>query len=304
MKVVSTYLFTILLIVSVVITVPYVLVRDELSSAEEGATATTLAFVPSTRPRPSTTLPTAGTTVTTVPTLPSSGTNDSLATDVDPSEGSTTESTTTTTTVPTTTLSQTMEEAFADTLFIGDSRTYGFVSYKIKVPGATFFTSEGMSASGVLKRTIDVPGVGEVTFDELLKQKKFKQVYIMFGLNEINNKHTNETIAAHYQQIIAKIAEAQPEAKVIVQSTLHITKNKNDANVKSHNRITNARINELNSLLKQLVDEPYVYYLDINQGLGTDDGALNATYSAGDGMHVNVRGYTAWRDFLFENRIL
>lgn len=285
MKPILRYSFTLLLLLSCLIVVPVTFFRDTLQTKQEAAATTTVAFTPSTRPRPTTTTTTAvstdgivnGTDVPTTPTEP---------------------------TAPTTTLSQTAEELFADTLFIGDSRTYGFVSYKIKVPGATFFSSEGMSASAVLTRSIDVPGVGKTTFDALLEQKQFKQVYIMFGLNELNNGHGNSTIAAWYQQIIGRIEELQPDAKVIVQSVLHVTKAKNDANVKSGGKITNARINELNALLKQLVDEPYVYFLDINAAFDTEHGALHTDYAAGDGMHIKVRGYTAWRDFLFENRIL
>ena len=287
MKSILRYSFLLLLILSCLIVVPFTFIRDTLQTEEEETAATTLQFVPSTRPRPTTTTTTA-----------IGGTNNTF----DIHSAVTTE-TPTTTAAPTTTLTQTQEEAFADTLFIGDSRTFGFVSYNISLPGATFFSDEGMSASAVLKRTVDVPGLGEITFDELLQKKTFKVVYLMFGLNEINNKYSDETIAAHYQQIIGRIAEIQPDAQVVVQATLHITKNKNNTNVKSKNRITNARINALNTLLQQLVDEPYVYFLDINEAFDTPDGTLNTDFAAGDGMHVNVRGYKTWRDFLFEKRI-
>ena len=297
MKPILRYSFTLLLVLSCLIVVPVTFFRDTLQTKQEAAASTTLTFTPSTRPRP-TTVPTTSTTVspdgtvngTDASNLPTAPTVPTVPTEP---------------TVPTPPLSQTMEELFADTLFIGDSRTYGFVSYNVKkMSGATFFSSEGMSASAVLTRSIDVPGVGKTTFDALLGQKQFKQVYIMFGLNELNNGHSNSTIAAWYQQIIHRIEELQPDAKVIVQSVLHVTKAKNDANVKSGGKITNARINELNTLLKQLVDEPYVYFLDINAAFDTEHGALHTEYAAGDGMHVKVRGYTAWRDFLFENRIL
>ena len=296
MKIILRYSFLLLLILSCLIVVPFTLIRDTLQTEEEETAATTLQFIPSTRPRPTTvTTTTVTTTTTTVP----DGTNGTFDTD----SAATTTEVPTTTAAPTTTLTQTQEEAFADTLFIGDSRTFGFISYNINVPGATFFSSEGMSASAVLKRAVNVPGMGEMTFDELLQKKTFKVVYLMFGLNEINNKYSNETIAAHYQQIIGRIAEIQPDAQVVVQSTLHITKNKNNANIKSKSRITNERIDALNVLLTRLVDEPYVYFLDINEAFDTPDHALNTDFAASDGMHVNVRGYKTWRDFLFEKRI-
>ena len=283
MKKILRYSFTLLLVLSCLIVVPVTLVRDRLATAEDTA-ATTLPFTPSTRPRP--------TTVTTV----------TAATDT--SEIHDTKGTTTTTTAPTTTLSQTPEETFADTLFIGDSRTYGFVSYNIRVPGATFFSEEGMNSFNTLKRSLSVADVGTVTLEQLLRQKRFKQVYIMFGLNEIQNKKDPETTAAKHQEIIGQIAAIQPDAKIIVQSVLHVTKAKSDRNTAQKQPITNARIDEFNQWLSQLADEPYVYYLDVNDAFDDADGALNTDYAPGDGMHIKVRGYTAWRDFLFDNRIV
>ena len=291
MKKILRYSFTLLLVLSCLIVVPVTLVRDRLATAEEETAATTLPFTPSTRPRPTTvTDETTGTATTTAV----SGSNNA----------STDASAATTTTAPTTTLSQTPEETFADTLFIGDSRTYGFVSYNIRVPGATFFSEEGMNSFNTLKRSLSVADVGTVTLEQLLRQKRFKQVYIMFGLNEIQNKKDPETTAAKHQEIIGQIAAIQPDAKIIVQSVLHVTKAKSDRNTAQKQPITNARIDEFNQWLSQLADEPYVYYLDVNDAFDDADGALNTDYAAGDGMHIKVRGYTAWRDFLFDNRIV
>ncbi len=271
MKKLLRYSFTLLLILSCLIVAPVTFLRDRLSSKAATAASTTVEFVPSTRPRTETTTVPSDTASTTVPT-----------------------------TAPTT--SQTIEEAFADTLFIGDSRTYGFVSYNVSMPGATFFCAEGMSSLNVLKKTIAVPGFGELTLEQLLQKKQFKQVYMMFGLNEIGSDAS--TVAVKYQQIIGAIAQIQPDAKVIVQSTIHVTESVSSKNIRTNKVYNNERIDRLNQLLEQLVDEPYVYYLDVNAAFDTDAHAMQTTYSAGDGMHFNVRGYVAWRDFLFENRIL
>ncbi len=283
MKKLLRYSFTLLLLLSCVIVVPFTFFRDRLSTQASSSASTTVQFVPSTRPRTETTATTATTNTMTEATTPSD-----------------TVSTTAPTTAPT--LSQTLEGAFADTLFIGDSRTYGFLSYNISVPGATFFCAEGMSSLNVLKKTIPVAGYGEITLEQLLQQKQFKQVYMMFGLNEIGSNI--DAIAVKYQQIIGAIATAQPDAKVIVQSTIHVTESVSDKNIRTGEVYNNERIDRLNRLLEQLVDEPYVYYLDVNAAFDTAGHALQTTYSAGDGMHFNVRGYIVWRDFLFESRIL
>ena len=210
----------------------------------------------------------------------------------------TTTTTTTTTAKPT---SGTANAAFPDTLFIGDSRTYGFVCYNIDVPGATFFCAESLNVYTVMKNTVNVPGVGAVTLEQLLRQKQFKQVYMMFGLNEIGSDY-NATVSK-YQQVIDLVASTQTNAKFIIQSALHVTKATSDKNESIGKVFNNTRINALNALLVKLADNNTVFYVDINAKFDDANGGLSTEYAAGDGMHVKVGAYKVWRDYLYANRI-
>lgn len=240
-----------------------------------------------------TTSTTASTTVTTAPTT---------STTTEPTSPSTSGTTTTTTTGTTTKPTAGNAEArFDDTLFIGDSRTYGFVCYHIDVPGATFFCAESLNVYTVMKNTVDVPGVGKVTLEQLLKQKQFKQVYIMFGLNEIGSDY--KTTVNKYKQVIDLVGETQPNAKFIIQSSLHVSKATSDKNLSKGKVFNNTRINALNELLKELVDNKTVFYVDINAKFDDQNGGLSTQYAAGDGMHVKVGAYSVWRDYLYANRI-
>lgn len=195
----------------------------------------------------------------------------------------------------------TADAKFEDTLFIGDSRTYGFVCYNIDVPGATFFCAESLNVYTVMKNTVDVPGVGKVTLEQLLKQKQFKQVYIMFGLNEIGSDYN--TTVNKYKQVIELVDETQTNAKFIIQSALHVTKATSDKNLNSGKVFNNTRINALNELLVKLADNQTVFYVDINKQFDDANGGLDTKYAAGDGMHVKVSAYSVWRDYLYANRI-
>lgn len=244
-----------------------------------------------------TTETTASTTVTTATTTTVTSTTTSKPTEA-PTKAPTKAPTSKPTQKPT---SGTANAKFADTLFIGDSRTYGFVCYNIDVPGATFFCAESLNVYTVMKNTVDVPGVGKVTLEQLLKQKQFKQVYIMFGLNEIGSEYN--TTVNKYKQVIDLVNKTQNNAKFIIQSALHVTTATSNKNLNSGKVFNNKRINALNELLIKLADNQSVFYVDINKQFDDASGGLDTKYAAGDGMHVKVGAYSVWRDYLYANRI-
>lgn len=254
---------------------------SDTDNTTAGATTSTTAATVTTTEAPTTTVTTTTVTPTTKPTS-------------DP--------TTTPTVKPTSKpTAGTADAAFPDTLFIGDSRTYGFVCYNIDVPGATFFCAESLNVYTVMKNAVDVPGVGKVTLEQLLKQKQFKQVYMMFGLNEIGSAYSNTV--NKYQEVIDLVASTQTNAKFIIQSALHVTKATSDKNLNSGKVFNNTRINALNAMLTELANDTTVFYVDINAKFDDANGGLDTQYAAGDGMHIKVSAYKVWRDYLYANRI-
>ncbi len=244
---------------------------------------------------------TTGTTATTTATVTTVTTTTEPATTATTASTATTVTTKTTATTTTKTTAGKADAAFPDTLFIGDSRTYGFVCYNIDVPGATFFCAESLNVYTVMKNAVDVPGYGKLTLEQLLNKKQFKQVYMMFGLNEIGSDIA--TTAGKYQQVIDLVAETQTNAKFIIQSSMHVTKAVSDKNLNSGKVFNNERIDRLNAKLVELADNQTVFYVDLNAGMDDASGGLSTSYAAGDGMHVKVGAYAVWRDYLYANRI-
>ena len=65
---------------------------------------------------------------------------------------------------------------FKDALFIGDSRTEELMEYG-DLPGATFFARVSMSIYNMHKKTCKVNnGIGDISFDDLMANYKFKKV--------------------------------------------------------------------------------------------------------------------------------
>lgn len=275
MKKFLRYSFTILLIVSCAIVIPACKINDAITASTTTTTTTTTSAPTTTTTAPTTTTTTVpNTTTTTVPnptktsstTLPSSGTKIS----------------------------------FPDTLFIGDSRTVGLRDYG-KLSDATFFCNVGLNSYKIWKESVEVPGVGTVTLDQLLTKKQFKQVYIMLGINELGSDLS--TTAGKYQSLINGIREKQPNAKFIINSTLHVTKKCNDITSGSKKIFTNKRINDFNALIAALADNQTVFYLDFNPAFDDKNGHLSTDYAAGDGIHIKAKGYLVWRQYLDDHRI-
>lgn len=188
------------------------------------------------------------------------------------------------------------EEYFSDALFLGDSRTVGLSLYA-RIPGATYFARTSMNVYNVFddkaSETSDTKSYGNLA--DLLTKKKFGKIYILLGINEIGYSYTS--VVSNYSKVIDYIRQYQPDAKIIIQSNMHVTKKKSDANP---NTFSNTRINELNRRLSQLADNKTIFYLGFEQIFDGADGAMSSEYS-GDGVHLYGKCYKLWRDWILEN---
>ena len=181
-------------------------------------------------------------------------------------------------------------------LFIGDSRTVGLMEYG-GIKNSDFFCWVGMSVYNINKKSVSVPGVGKVSLTELLNGKKYDNIYIMLGINEIGYKLSS--IVDKYSQLINSIEESQPNANIFVEANLHVTEKyeKNDKTV------NNKAINKLNSKLENLADGKGEFYIDANVLFDDKNGNLSAEKS-GDGAHIYAKYYKEWGNWIMEQTAL
>lgn len=287
MKKLFQHSYLVLLILTCVIIVPATLILQSCSWNAD---------VPDDEPTTTTTTTTATTTTTTTTAVSTTTTTTTAATtSSQPSKS------TTSTTVAVEFPDANEKVSFSDILFIGDSRTVGLRDYG-KTSDATFFCAVGLSSNNVRTKAVEVKGHGTISLPNLLETKSFKAVYIMLGINEIGGSLNG--IANQYQSTINLIHEKQPEALVVVQSTLHVTAKRNADEVKKGGVFNNARINELNTKLAALANGTTVLYLDMNPMYDDADGCLMAQAAAGDGIHLKAKYYLLWRSYLDEHRVI
>ena len=201
----------------------------------------------------------------------------------------------TTKTPDTTKKPQSNEDYFSDTLFLGDSRTVGFYLYA-RIPGATYFARTSMNVYNVFDDKVsETKDTSAYNLSELLAERKFGKIYILLGINEIGYSHNS--VVKNYSSVIEYIKQYQPEAKIIIQSNMHVTKKKSESNP---NTFANSRIDELNRRLAALADNKRVFYLGFEEIFDDESGAMSPDYS-GDGVHLYAKCYKLWREWILEN---
>ena len=220
-----------------------------------------------------------------------------------PPAATTTPPATTTTTEPATTTAtfaggttaigsgQVADSYFDDAAFIGDSRTQGLQLYT-GLPNATFYATQGLMVDTFISKKFVKAGGGKITIPDAMKNQTFKKVYIMLGVNELGWAY-EKVFIQKYGEVVDKVKELQPDAKIYVQSILPVTKAKSDGDA----IYNNTKISRYNELIEQMCREKGVTYLHVADAVGLDNGALPAG-SATDGVHLNREYCYKWLDYL------
>lgn len=187
------------------------------------------------------------------------------------------------------------KEYFEDALFIGDSRVEGLKIYS-ELDNATFYCKEGISLTKILEEKIvkmKIKGKKKnVTIVKALKEKKFAKIYLMIGINEVGYRETDE-FKKKYKEVVNKIKEIQPDAKIIILGMMKVT----TEYAKENPSFSNANIQKKNDAISTLADNVDVFYLDFNPQICDSKGGVKKKYTW-DGVHLKAEYYSIWVNFL------
>ena len=185
-----------------------------------------------------------------------------------------------------------VDDSFFDgAVFIGNSRTEGFMLYA-GPSNAQYLTSIGLMVNTAFtKNNIAVNGK-KIPVMDALATMTFSRVYIMLGLNELGWVYPS-VYQEYYGRIIDRIREINPEADIYIQSILPVSEEKSASSEWENN----ARINEYNQLLMELAQQKQVYYVNVAEAVADDSGALPAD-SAYDGIHLKPNPCKLWLEYL------
>ncbi len=186
------------------------------------------------------------------------------------------------------------EEFFQDTLFIGDSRTMGLAEYA-DIGGAVVFANTGMNIYRLysLKNAVHDQ---EPYLEDILAEKQYRKIYLMLGINELG--YDAEQTVKRYEEEVLKLSELQPEAKIVLEANLHVTKERSERDA----IFNNENIDRINENIRQIAEKHGFSYIDVNEIFDDETGALNPECTH-DEVHVLGKYYQQWADWIRENGI-
>lgn len=189
-------------------------------------------------------------------------------------------------------VSDTIEnDYFNDAVFIGDSRTEGFI-INTGLSDAIAYTHKGLMVDTVFTSPVINKNGSKLSVMDALKTTSFSKVYIMLGINETGWPYSSIFIEK-YGKIIDEIKNINPSASIYVQAILPVSNQVSS----THSYVKNEKINEFNALIQEMAKEKQVYYIDTGSAVCDASGNLPAE-AATDGIHLKKDYCNKWLDYL------
>lgn len=182
---------------------------------------------------------------------------------------------------------------FDDALFIGDSRTVGLREYG-NLGNAEVVADAGMNVYKIFDKEFETATGEKKTLEEVLSERQFGKIYVMLGINELGYEY--ERTVSRYEELLGRIRQWQPEAKLFLEANLHITGKKSEASP----IYTNENINRFNQAVEQMADGQTSFYLDVNVLFDDEEGNLSEEYTM-DNAHVLGKYYADWVDWILKH---
>lgn len=161
----------------------------------------------------------------------------------------------------------------SDIVMIGDSITEGALWNEIYP--TVKIANRGIGGD----RTIDILHRMEPIFST-----HPKKAFLMAGINDLNSEVTVDTVFNNYVNIVKQLRDKG--IVVYIQSTIECTKSK------CGNKVL-ADVRSLNIKLLNYAKENKIQYININDGLTTEDDGLLSKYTP-EGIHLFGNGYLIW----------
>ena len=117
---------------------------------------------------------------------------------------------------------QVEDSYFDDALFIGDSRTEGFMLYT-SLSNIKAYCSKGLSISRIYEDKIVTLEDGRtVTVMDALQEEKYKKIYIMFGVNELGWPY-DDLFIEQYTKLLHDVKQLEPDAIIYVENIIPVS---------------------------------------------------------------------------------
>lgn len=183
-----------------------------------------------------------------------------------------------------------------ETVFIGDSRTNGLLTYRY-LPPEQVFAIDGSTQKSIREQEFIQlePNGPFLSVEEAVKERQPHRILIAFGVNAIPLM-SEEEFMKEFEILIDELTSASPDSKIVIQSILPVSWWKHE----TMQYLTNENIDHFNDLLKQYCTENSYTFFDVSDEFKGEDGSLDPQYDAGDGLHFNQSFYQKYIQLLVE----
>ena len=199
---------------------------------------------------------------------------------------------------------------FDDAVFVGDSVTLKLKYYATERrsidPGflgkAQFLCSGSLGSANALwevsQQSVHPMYKGQKNpIQDSIVQMGAKKIYIMLGVNDVALYGIDESIN-NMSELISKILDKVPDAKIYVQSATPIVKGK------EVNKFNNGSIQIYNNKLSELCEQKGYNFIDVASVMKDEQGYLKAEYCSDPsgpsslGIHFTPKACEVWVDYL------
>ena len=182
------------------------------------------------------------------------------------------------------------ESWYENVLFIGDSRTAGLRDYA-RTGNAEYFCSTKLSVFNYETATAKDTNFEKQTLADLLAANTYDKIFLNLGINEAG--YPVSSLIGSYSDMVDMIRQAQPDATIILQGILNVTKNYAD----DREYFSPTSINKINDEIRALSNNRDIYYIDINAYFSDAEGYLDPALSS-DGCHLTEAAYLEWMTYI------
>ncbi|MBR5134918.1 MAG: hypothetical protein IKV35_04910 [Clostridia bacterium] len=191
---------------------------------------------------------------------------------------------------------------FSDAVFVGDSVSLKLTNYHYSTDclgDATFLTSGSLGVANSMWSLNDPNAVhpylrGEkVTVVDGIAKSGCSKVYLMLGINDVGLYGVEGTFE-NFKTLTAKILEKSPNVTFYIQSVTPLHED--------YYNVTNARVNQYNTLISEYCREKGWYFVDVASVLRDENGKLPREYCSdpdGMGIHFTDAACQKWVEYLY-----
>ena len=200
-------------------------------------------------------------------------------------------------------------EYFENSLFIGDSVTYGLKIYgvhmkidgvligdKIKAHAVESYGAYNATRPVSEKSTHPVYEGDQILSEDAVKLYGAKRVFICLGLNDIGYQ-SMDSFLKYYGELIDNISMKNAGVEIAILSTTPMTKSGEKPT------LFNSKIIEYNNALIEMAASKGIAYVDIAAALRNEEGYLKDNLSSDNYCHITIPAYQLIIDYMIDHPI-